>query len=117
AWSGDACLQGEGLYPGRLLPPLVGVLVADGAGRLASVAAGADGVGLGGADDGVAVAGGGLGLGRGDEARAKDGALRAEGERGDEAAAVGEAAGGDDGDANGVDGLRDERHATDFAGV
>src|SRR6266508_1592475 len=59
----DAGLHREGLDLVGLLLPLVGVLVADGAGRLAGVAAGADGVGLGGADDGVAVAGGGLGFG------------------------------------------------------
>ena len=59
------------------------------------------------------------GLGRGDEAGADPHAVGAEGERGGEAAAVEQAAGGDDRDllADGVDDLRDERHRGDGAGV
>ena len=65
------------------------------------------------------VAGHGLGLGRGDEAGADPDPVGAEAERGGEATAVGDAAGGHHGDplADGVDDLRDQGQGGDLAGV
>ena len=75
----------------------------------------ADGLVLLGAHERLAVLERGRRLQRGDEARADDGALRAERQR--DAATVDDAARGDDGDLHRVDHLGHERHRADLARV
>ena len=68
-------------------------------------------------DDDLFVHVAGMRLGRGDEARAHPHALRAERERGGQAAAVDDGAGGEHRNFHRVDDLRDQRDARDLAGV
>ena len=86
---------------------------------LAGVGAGMTVPSSAGGEQRLLVAVDGARLGRGDEAGADPHAVGAERERGGEAAAVEEPAGGDDGDlvADRVDDLRHERHRRDRAGV
>ena len=116
---GDGQLLGELLELVGVGVVVVGVGVAHDPHRLARVGAAHRRLVLAAGEERVLVPEDAARLGRGDEARADPDAVGPERERGGQAPAVEDAAGGDDGDpvADRVDDLRDERERGDLSGV